>query len=378
MRILLLNYEYPPIGGGASTATYNLLKEFSKQNDIEVDLVTSSVGEHREEQHSDNIRIYFLDIGKNGNIHNQSNKDLLIYSKKALKFGKNLKKEKKYDLVHAFFGIPCGYIAMRLQLPFIVSLRGSDVPFYSEKYKLLDALVFQRLSRKIWKRAEAIAANSEGLRQLALKTNPNQKIGVIYNGVDTEMFKPANEDPQQFTVISTSRFEQRKGLQYLIEGFAKFYKEYKEGKLILVGEGDQQLELENLVRSLEIKDVVEFAGALDRKEMPEWYRKADVFVLPSLNEGMSNSLLEALASGLAIIATDTGGTKELVDETNGIIVEKKNSDNVAKALGELFSNKSELARMKSLSRQKAQKKSWRENKEGYIKIYNEALHVENN
>ncbi len=378
MRILLLNYEYPPIGGGASTATYNLLKEFSKQNEIEIDLITSSAGRHMEEQHSDNIKIYFLDIGKKGNIHNQSNKNLLIYSRKALKLGKKLKKEKKYDLMHAFFGIPCGYIAMKLQLPYIVSLRGSDVPFYSEKYKLLDALVFQRLSRKIWKRAKVVVANSEGLKQLALKTNPNQKIEVIYNGVDTNMFRPIDESSQQFTIISTSRFEKRKGLQYLIEGFARFYKKHDEGKLRLIGEGDQQLELEKLVRNLGIKDVVEFVGALDRSEMPEWYQKADVFVLPSLNEGMSNCLLEAMASGLAAIATDTGGTKELVDETNGSIVKKENSNDVARALEELFSNKNELARMKSLSRQKAQKKSWRENGEGYIRIYNKALYAENN
>lgn len=372
MRILLLNYEYPPIGGGASTATFNLLKQLSGRDDIEIDLITSSVGDYREEQHSENIKIYFLDIGKKDDLHNQSNKDLLSYSKKALKLGKKLKKEKEYDLVHAFFGIPCGFIAKKLKLPYIVSLRGSDVPFYSEKYWLYDKLVFQRLSRKIWKKARFVVANSEGLKKLAQETNPKQEIGVIYNGVDTEMFAPAEIKPEEFTVISTSRFEPRKGLEYLVEGFAKFHKKHKTGKLILIGEGSQYWKMENQVRNQGIKEATEFVGALERKQMPPWYQKADVFVLPSLNEGMSNSLLEALASGLAIVATDTGGTKELVDESNGVVVKKKSGDEVAGALEELFENKGVLEKMKKTSRKKAEGMSWDKMVEGYIKIYKNA------
>ena len=64
MNILLLNYEFPPLGGGAGNATYYLLKEFSKFNDLEVDLVTSSIDKNKEEQFADNIKIYYLDIGK--------------------------------------------------------------------------------------------------------------------------------------------------------------------------------------------------------------------------------------------------------------------------------------------------------------------------
>lgn len=369
MRILLLNYEFKPLGGGAATATLNLLRELAKRNDVEVDLITSSVDEEKQEQFSENIKIHFLDIGKKGRLHNQSNADLLKFSWKAWKLARKLKKEKKYDLTHAFFGIPCGFIAMMLDLPYVVSLRGSDVPFYSEKYKLLDILLFQRLSRRIWKKASAVVANSEGLKQLALQTNPDQEIGVIYNGVDTEIFTPSQKKPEEFTIISTSRLEKRKGLEFLVEGFGKFCKQYKVGKLILIGGGDQESKLREISHDLDVEGAVEFVGVLDLGKLPRWYQKADVFSLPSFNEGMSNSLLEAIASGLAIVATDTGGTKELVDDSNGIIVGKGCSEDILKALEKLHKDRELLDLMKERSREKALMMSWVNMAEQYLEVY---------
>ena len=120
VNILLLNYEYPPIGGGASNATYYILKEFSKIRNIKIDVITSSVSSFEIINFSSNIKIHRLDIGKNGNLHYQSNKELLLFSWKAYWYVKNKLKINEYDLIHAFFGIPCGYLAMKLNIPYIV------------------------------------------------------------------------------------------------------------------------------------------------------------------------------------------------------------------------------------------------------------------
>lgn len=370
-RILVLNYEFPPLGGGAATATFNLLKQLSSREDLKIDLITSSVGEYKEEKFSENINVYFLNIGKNGRVHDQSQKDLLVYAWKAFELARKLKKEKKYDLIHAFFGVPCGFIAMFLKIPYVVSLRGSDVPFYSEKYKWLDKLFFWWLSRIIWRKAQKVIANSEGLKQLALKTNKNQKIGVIYNGVDTKMFFPAEKSENDFTVISTSRIIKRKGIDFLVDGFIKFSENKNNAKLLLIGDGEMKSELELKIKKARLEDKIIFTGAAERARMPEYYRQADVFVLPSLNEGMSNSLLEAMASGLAVIATDTGGTGELVNSENGVIIEKSSAESIRTALDKLYSNKNLLRSMKLSSRQKAEGMSWEAMAEGYGKIYRE-------
>ncbi|MBU0712518.1 glycosyltransferase family 4 protein [bacterium] len=369
-KILLLNYEFPPLGGGAGNATYYLLKEFAGNHNIKIDLVTSSSDRYKEECFSENIRIYFLDIGKRENIHYQSYKDLLSYSWKAFWFARKLiikaKKEgSPYQKCHAFFGIPCGYIAMKLGLPYIVSLRGSDVPFYNKRFKKLDKWVFKRMSKKIWNRAEAVVANSQGLKDLALKTAQNQSVDIIYNGVDTNEFAPRStgQKTDKFTVLYVGRLIERKGVQYLLEAFNKLNKK-KDAKLVLVGAGNLAKNLKNKYQ----KDDIQFLGALPHKDLAKVYQQADVFVLPSFNEGMSNTVLEALASGLAVIVTDTGGTKELVKNTD-CIVQKKSAESIFRVL-ELFKKNPDMAaKIGRQNRETALQMNWQKAARQYMDFY---------
>jgi len=370
MRILMLNYEFPPLGGGAGNATFYLLKELAKCDNLKIDLITSSVGKHKEKQFAKNIKIYYLDIGKSDkSLHTQNFKDLLKYSWKSREFAKHLISENNYNLIHSFFGIPCGYIAMNLRLPYIISLRGSDTPFYSRKYFLLDKLIFKKLSKKIWKNSRAVIANSEDLKNLALNSAPDQKIGIIYNGVDTKEFRPSNKTNQKFTVISTSRLIKRKGIEYLIDAFIRFNDKYNNSKLLLIGDGDLKKELKERVRKADIQNKIDFLGLVNHFEIAAYYQQSDVFVLPSLNEGMSNSLLEAMASGLAIVATNTGGVKNLVNSANGVIIEKQNSNDIFNTLERLYLDNNLLRSMKVNSRKRAEEMSWEKVAGEYYQLY---------
>lgn len=363
-KVLVLNYEFPPLGGGAANATYYLLKEFSSYPDLQIDLVTSSVDTFKIEKFANNITIHYLDIKKNGNFHYQSMKDLLRYSFLAYKYCKKLKTEKQFDLIHAFFGIPCGYIAMKLGLPYIVSLRGSDVPFYNNRFQLLDRLVFQRLSRKIWRKAASVVANSQGLKDLALQTMPTQNIGVIYNGVDTAKFAPKNSKTKNtvLKLVSTGRLIERKGYQYLLEAL----KDIQGVELTLLGDGNLRSELEKY--ALENKLPVKFLGRSTQEEIIPILQDSDVFVLPSLNEGMSNSILEAMACGLAIITTDTGGADELVS-TNGFIIQKASVTELQDSIRKFIENKDLAQSLGENSRKLAEKMSWSSMASDYKKIY---------
>lgn len=365
-NILILNYEYPPLGGGAANATKYLLKEFSKQKGLKVDLITSSVGKYRVEEFSKNIHIHFLDIGKNNeNIHFQKNKDLLKYSWKAYFYSKKLLKNQNFDLVHAFFGIPCGYLALKLKLPYIVSLRGSDVPFYNQRFKLLDKLVFKRLSKKVWRRSEFVVANSEGLKKLALESSPKQKIEVIYNGVDTQEFnvKKNKKVKRPIKLISTGRLIKRKGYNYLVGALRNLGDDFS---LTLAGGGDEKDSLKLLAKELKVK--VKFLGEVDHKKIALLLKEADIFVLPSLNEGMSNSVLEAMACGLPIIATNTGGSKELLNK-NGMMVAKKSKESLKGALDKYIKNKQLIEVHGKKSREIAESLSWSNVAEKYQELY---------
>lgn len=370
MKILVLNYEFPPLGGGAANATSHLMREFTMMPEFSFDVVVSSVGGQSVELSSENVRIHFLDIGKKGSLHYQTYRDLLAYSWKAYRYSKDLLSREPFDLCHAFFGIPCGYIAMKLGIPYIVSLRGSDVPFFNQRFSLADRLLFSRMSVKIWRRARRVVANSKGLKNLALETSPNQAIKVIPNGIDVDAFAPGAGSGKGLRVVCVARMISRKRIDLLIRAMAELRD--VDVSLGLVGTGNQESDLKALAEEIGVADRVEYKGLVDHSDMPSFYRSGDLFVLPSINEGMSNTVLEAMASGLPILMNNTGGAAELLeDDVNGFLLEKDSVSDIAGKIRRFVGNPDLLRRLGIESRRKAENLSWKSTAEQYARIYNE-------
>lgn len=384
MKILFLNYEYPPLGGGAGNATAYLLKEYSLISDLEVHLVTSSADalEHHFSV-GENIHVHSIPIGKNGkNKHYQSQKDLLTYAWRGYCFAEKLLEKGNFDVIHAFFTVPCGYMAMKLSkkynVPYIVSLRGADVPGYSERFTMLYSLL-RPLTRTIWARASNVISNSSGLRLLALKTNPLQEISIIPNGIDIEEFKPLveKENDRYVRILCVSRLTPRKGIRFLLQAMKLLLGENVERKIELwiAGEGDETESLKQLSKELGIESKVKFFGRVAHENLSKHYQTADIFCLPSLNEGMSNTMLEALASGMPIVATVTGGTEELVGNgENGFFVEQKSAKDLAQKLETLISDNTLRTRFGIASRVRAEKMSWKNVAIAYYDLYQKATH----
>lgn len=370
MRILLLNYEYPPLGGGAGNATKHILEEYTRiAPEVQVDVITSSVDTNRVEELSDAIRIHFLDIGKAGNIHVQSMRDIMRYGNRAFRYARMLMSEHSYDLVHVIQGIPAGYVAWRLELPYIVSLRGSDVPFYNARWNSLDRFFFQYASPAMWRRAAAVITNSEGLRELALEVAPHQEMGVIPNGVDIEEFKPRTRTDDVFRVISTSRLIERKGVHHVVEAWKQCIDTGRSGELVLIGSGNMEEALKERVAEAGIADSVVFMGALEHDQLAEHYARSDVFILASTHEGMSNSMLEAMASGCAIVSTEVGGATELLGEGAGMMVPHADPSAIAHAFTQLADNPAERERFQAKARQRAEQQSWTSVAQAYLDTY---------
>ncbi len=372
MKILFLNYEYPPLGGGAANATHYILREFSRMEGVEVHLVTSGMGRRYEEEHiGGSVFVHRLPIGKaKEDIHSQSLRDIAVYSFRAFFFSwQLLAKAKKtgqpFEKTIAFFGVPCGALALFFRsyfnLPYVVSLRGSDVPGYSEKYATL-YIFFAPLIRLIWKKAAAVVPNSKGLALLAAQTSPRQAFTIIPNGVDTESFAPdANrEHDGYFRILVVSRLTPRKGIRYLIAALAELRPTNEKIELWIVGDGEERAFLEQTARECGVTDVVKFFGAVPHEHLSRYYGLGDVFCLPSLNEGMSNTVLEALSAGLPIVATVTGGTEELVTEgENGFFVRHKSPGDIAAKLSLLLCDENLRAQMGEASRKRALAMSWK-------------------
>lgn len=376
-RVLFVVYELPPLGGGVATAASQLLKEFSKQKNIIIDVVTSSLNNKWEkEQLSKNIVIHKIPIGKKTpeRYQRQTPWEMMRFTVRSLQKIHWLLKQEKYQIAH-YFGYPSalpGYI-FRRKVPYIVSLRGVDVPGYNQKFGLYYHL-YKPLAKLTWRHAQAVIANSRWLADLAQKTL-DREIRIIPNGVDTDKFKPVAEKDKfkQFTVTAGGTvMGPKKGLEYLMEGFAIFHKKHPESRLLLFGSGVLENKLRHMASDLGIKSCVEFAGRVSHDELASQLPRCHVMCLPSLAEGMSNAVLEAAASGLPLVLTEVGGTKELLDK-NGFMVKKRNANEIAIALTRLYDNKRLRIEMGKISRRMADIFSWKNTSSSYLHLYKSDL-----
>lgn len=372
VRILMLNYEFPPIGGGSGNATAHLLHALAKYPDLKIDLVTAGITARVEWQTiHPSVRIAFLPV-KKADLHYWSATEIGAWSTKALPFARKLAVGGSYDLCHCWSGWPSGFIGRRIRQhqPYIVALRGSDVPGYSARLWLLDRLVFRRLSRQIWSGAAAVTSVSRQLLSLAHATLPGLAAKVIYNGVDCEQFRPADKATGPFTLLFVGRLIQRKGLESLVGGFSRLLAESPGCRLIIVGGGPERAGLEALIEKLGLEDQTSVVGTVPHDQLPSIYRHASVFVMPSIKEAMPNAMLEAMASGLPSIVTKTGAS-ELVEDS-GVVLDESGPLPVYQAAARYLDDPDLRARHGSNARSLAEAMSWDSTAAAYVELYRQA------
>jgi glycosyltransferase involved in cell wall biosynthesis len=363
----MLNYEFPPLGGGSATETQGLVDALSGDPSLEVDLVTSSLSGFHRQRYAANVVVHYVPIGKSGNLHYQTIAELLAYSWRACLYSRSLMHGKRFDLCHAFFGIPCGFVAMWLGLPYLVRLQGADVPGADKRFSTMDAILFKSLSRIVWRRARCVIANSPGLRRRALTASPAQRVDVIPNGVDADTFRPALRTWIGLRVLSVARLSSGKGLDYLVEACAELRQQ--DVSLTLVGSGPEERVLQNLARERG-GDNVAFAGAVPHEQVVDYYQQADVFVLPSLSEGLSNSVLEAMACGLPLLLTDAEGTQQLLrDGWNGYRIGRRSVADIVTCLRCYIDDPNRLRLHGERSRTAALSLNWAKIADRYRSIY---------
>jgi sugar transferase (PEP-CTERM/EpsH1 system associated) len=181
---------------------------------------------------------------------------------------------------------------------------------------------------------------------------PTKKITQIYNGVDLNRFKIGNDkpldllppgfrSPEMILIGTVGRLDPVKDQITLVQAFIHFVKTYpavrNKVRLVIVGGGSQLPKLRELSTEADVEDLIWFAG--ERNDVAEIMQTLDLFVLPSINEGISNTILEAMATELPVIATNVGGNPELViDNKTGYLVEKQNSLAMAEAFKKYLDN----------------------------------------
>jgi glycosyltransferase involved in cell wall biosynthesis len=250
-----------------------------------------------------------------------------------------------------------------------VALRGSDVPGYNERLRTLDPLIMTFIARRIWSQAARVVAVSRGLRQLALQTRPGTEIDVIPNGVNVQRFKPGPAGDSR-RILFVGRLIERKGVTYLLQAFRGVLAAVPDAELVIVGEGPERARLEARAGALGLSGV-NFLGHLEGDALSTAYSSSAILALPALADAMPNVVLEAMAAGLAIVTTPTGGSEVLCG--NGVVVPAADPEALGAALVGYLTDPIRLAEHQRLSRRLAEGMSWAAVAGYYVQLYHEVV-----
>lgn len=379
MRLLMLNNEFPPLGGGTGTVNQAMLERFAQVPDLEIDLITSAPGQTSEEEvFASNIRLHKVPI-RNRNIHHSSNRELIEYAARAFAKALKLNRENPYELCFAWSAVPAGAVAWSLRrisgLRYMVRVCGPDLPGFEKRYRTMHTLLAPLL-RQVLRGADKLIAKSVKEMELIRAVDERLESMLIPNGVDLSRFAPAAPAPDHgpLKLLCVGRLIERKGQHHLIEALKRLTDEGVDVTLDLVGTGDAQGEYEARVAQLGLKERIHFLGYIPRNRIATHYSAAHVFVLPSYNEGMSVALLEAMAAGLAVVVTPTGGTDELVEpEVNGLIFNWGDVSALTSQLRRLALDRSLARKMGEASRRRAKDFSWNSAAQRYREIFAQLL-----
>ena len=317
MNILIVNYEYPPIGGGAASASKQMAEEMTRQGHF-VGVLTSSYKELRGEKKEGEVVVYRCKSVRKQQFQSNIFEMMSYIFTASFVVGKLIRKW-KIDHTIVYFSFPGGPVGLVGKLfhktPYIVSLRGGDVPGAEQGLKAIHFFLTP-LRRLILYKSKAVVANSRSLMELANKSDPLH-YKVIPNGIDTTFYCPDTETlniqkPCEFLFVG--RMQPQKNLFYLFDRIAELKNKTNKPFIFnIAGDGYLRTDLESYSLKLGIKPNIIFHGWLDKTQLLALYQKADCIVNPSLYEGMSNVLLEAMACGLPVIASNVTGNDELVD-----------------------------------------------------------------
>jgi glycosyltransferase involved in cell wall biosynthesis len=276
--------------------------------------------------------------------------------------------EFKPDVVHAHYASSYGLLGSLSKFhPFVLSAWGTDVMKFPQ-----ESFMNRKIIRFNLKCADAVCATSETINKCIQDIFP-RKVHVIPFGIDFDTFKPTEKFKSKgmFVVGAVKSLEKIYNIDILIKAFAGLHSKHAHTKLMIVGDGTEQKNLEMLAKQLHLNDSVVFTGRVPSKETPDQFNKLDCLVNVSQYESFGVSVIEAMACKVPVIVSNTGGLKEVVNNgVTGICVEPGNVEQTTQALEKIMKDRNFADSLKEKGYQSVKERfSWNDNLSDQIKVY---------
>lgn len=289
---------------------------------------------------------------------------------------KQLLVSRHYDYIYSSWVFPDGWAAERLanlyNIPCIHNVVGTDVN------RLIPNTALTDHSLSVINRSHKVIAVSMALKQHLVNLGVESgKIEVVYNGVDRSVFRIMDKHAlrkklgigeNQHCILFVGNLKKEKGLLELATAFAQLSKdsENDQPSLVLIGAGSFEQDMRALLKSKGVHEKAMFLGTRTQLEIAEWMNACNVFCLPSYSEGQPNVVIEALACGATIVATNVGGIPELDSgQGNMRLVEPRSASGLSTALKEVLLKEHNPEENRFIC-------SWRENAIKVMRIFQSA------
>ena len=330
-RVMIVTYEYPPLGGGGGVIFRDFAEELS--NRIEVTVLTSGrTGLPPVEKHGA-LEIRRVPVLMRTADATASLTSMLSFFPSSLYAGRRLLRERHYDLIHTSFAVPSGpsglLLAREFRLPHVLSIHGGDIYDPTKRLSPHRTPLLKQTVRWVLDGSDRVVAQSSdtvnrtrtfygdrdidriplAIRSIQLPLPNRRRLGIA----DTDKL-----------LITIGRLVARKGLDQLLRVVSRLEKD--NWQLVILGEGPEQEPLEAAARQLGIADRVLFKGFVSDEEKWQWLAVSDLYVSTTLHEGFGIVFLEAMECGLPVLAYDKGGQSDFVSERVGGLVSVGDED----------------------------------------------------
>jgi glycosyltransferase involved in cell wall biosynthesis len=394
LNVCFVTPEYFPISGGTGAYVYYLSHSLQKLgHNVHV------VARHSEDSQDtiDGIKVHY--IKGTGNALTRYWK----FARSASKKIEEINKQMGLDIIHANLPLVPSFAIPKDSAKVLVcavhsTWKGEAIATKkdnpkelnpNEKMMLRFNRVLRRYETRLMKRSHALIAVSKyTVGELTeLYGIEEEKIHVIYNGVDINKFKPRPNraklrrefglEEEKRIVLFVGRLYHRKGLETLLHSIPPVLKEFSDVKFAISGTGFKKKEqsLRNLAKQLDIEDTVKFLGYVPDEKLPDIYSASDIFVLPAIYENFPFAILEAQATRLPVISTKVGGIPEfLVDNENGFLIDPGDPAQLTKRVLTLLQDSKLAEKMGNRGRKLIEEKfAWRIITDQVIDLYHKLL-----
>jgi len=346
-KILILNYEYPPLGGGAGVCTRFEAEGLAKRGH-QITVITTWWAGEKEIEQIGNLKI--VRVKSKRKYEFKSNPiEMLSWVRFAKNYSDDNIADNEHDICLANFAIPGGIVAKHIKktknIPYIIISHGQDIPFFFPSQMLKFHLATYFWIKNIVKHSEKLVLLSAEMKENADKFVGKNKVDIntiIPNGCNTAVFKPNFiKKSKEFKIIFVGRLVSQKSPFVFLEALKLLKNNTKINfNVNILGDGVLKPKMEEFVANNNLSKNVNFKGWVTKDEMISNYQSANLQVISSADEAMSIAALESLSAGLYVISTPVSGNTELIKAgVNGDFFSFNNSVELASKIEDFYETK---------------------------------------